>query len=216
MSGMNRGGSYEEAIRRINSLDVSEGKKIRYKMVLALTMPDDKGEVGKKLFKIRAIDHVPLEIMPKLFEMLHQRIGYNGFGEGITKLAEGRWDPLFHYSSSQLERAGVGPRLSLDRIYSIVRGWNIQLLFERGSGVMKVKMEKEVKAEAARTLKQTKQSKRKRRSRHDDDDDSDDEDWKPSAGLKPKRSFVREQGRFNSRYVYKVNDMPTRRSERLG
>ena len=222
MSGMNRNGSYEEAIRRINCLDASEGKKIRYKMVLALTMPDDEGKVGKKLFDIRAIDHVPLEIMPKLFEMLHQRIGRNGFGEGITNLTEGEWDPLFRFSTRYLEATGVGYRLGLNRIYSVVRGWNIQLLFERGSGVMEVKTEKEVKAEAVQSQsqkqKQKKETKRKRRIRHEDGDDSDDEDWKPSAGLKPKRSLVVEQGRFTTRYVYKakVADEPTRKSERLG
>ncbi|EJK64906.1 hypothetical protein THAOC_14306, partial [Thalassiosira oceanica] len=179
MSGMNRAGNYELAIRRINCMDASEGKKIRYKMVLALTMPDDEGKVGKKLFNVRAIDHVPLEIMPKLFEMLHQRIGHNGFGEGITSLTEGEWDPLFNLT--------------------------------------KVKMEEEVKAEAAQSLKQKKKPKRKRRRRHDDDDDSDDEDWKPSAGLKPKKRLVVEQGRFASRSVYKVDvaDKPTRKSERL-
>jgi len=216
MSGMNSSGSYEEAIRRINCLDASEGKKIRYKMVLALTMPDDEGKVGKKLFDIRAIDHVPLEIMPKLFEMLHQRIGRNGFGEGITNLTEGEWDPLFRFSTRYLEATGVGYRLGLNRIYSVVRGWNIQLLFERGSGVTKVKMQKEVKAET-QSLKQKKKPKRKRRSTHDDDDDSDDEDWKPSAGLKPKKKMVVEQGRFTSHRVYKANvaDKPTRKSERL-
>jgi len=217
MSGMNRAGNYELAIRRINCMDASEGKKIRYKMVLALTMPDDEGKVGKKLFNVRAIDHVPLEIMPKLFEMLHQRIGHNGFGEGITSLTEGEWDPLFNRRASRLEEAGMGSRLGLNRIYSVVRGWNIQLLFERGSGVTKVKMEEEVKAEAAQSLKQKKKPKRKRRRRHDDDDDSDDEDWKPSAGLKPKKRLVVEQGRFASRSVYKVDvaDKPTRKSERL-
>ncbi|EJK58206.1 hypothetical protein THAOC_21690 [Thalassiosira oceanica] len=217
MSGMNKDGNYELAIRRINGMDASEGKKIRYKMVLALTMPDDEGRVGKKLFNIRAIDHVPLEIMPKLFEMLHQRIGHNGFGEGITNLTEGVWDPLFQSSARHLDEAGMGSRLGLNRIYSVVRGWNIQLLFERGSGVTKVKMEEEVKAEAAQSLKQKKKPKRKRRRRHDDDDDSDDEDWKPSAGLKPKKKIVVEQGRFTSRHVYKadVADKPTRKSERL-
>ena len=216
MSGMNSSGNYEEAIRRINCLDASEGKKIRYKMVLALTMPDDEGKVGKKLFDLRAIDHVPLEIMPKLFEMLHQRIGRNGFGEGITNLSEEVWDPLFNFSSCHLKQQGLDSRLGLNRIYSVVRGWNIQLLFERGSGVIEVK---EVKAEAAQSQKQKKKNKRKRRSKHeDDDDDSNDEDWKPSAGLKPKKRQVVEQGRFTTRTVYKakVSDKPTRKSERLG
>ena len=59
---------------------------------------------------------------------------------------------------------------------------------------------KEVKAEAAQSQKQKKKKKRKRRSKHeDDDDDSDDEDWKPSAGLKPKKRQVVEQGRFTTR-----------------
>ncbi len=51
-----KGVAHEETIRRINALDVSEGKKIRYKIVLALEAKED-------LYDPRRFDELPLEMM---------------------------------------------------------------------------------------------------------------------------------------------------------
>ena len=52
---------YEERIRKINALNASEGKKIRYKIVLALN------EANKDLYDPRRFDELPLELMVRPF-----------------------------------------------------------------------------------------------------------------------------------------------------
>ncbi|KAK1739999.1 leucine-rich repeat protein, partial [Skeletonema marinoi] len=99
MTGHNHNDSFEETIRRINALDASEGAKIRYKLVLALN------HVNTDLYNPRSFDSIPLELMPCLFEMLQQGIGYNGFGKDIApktmpnldtkkSSSRGTWNPL--------------------------------------------------------------------------------------------------------------------------
>jgi len=55
--GKNQGDFHEETLRRINALDVSEGKKIRYKVVLALNQENND------LYDPRRFDELPLELM---------------------------------------------------------------------------------------------------------------------------------------------------------
>lgn len=121
---------------------------------------------------------VPLELMPRLMEMIQLEIGYNGFGEGVvsdTNKKRGAWDQLTKTRSSP---AGV----RLDRLYEILRGWNTQLLFERGSAVTEVKTESEIKHEEK--VRAERQKKRRKRRRLNYSDDEYDEDYKPNSYLK--------------------------------
>jgi len=68
----------EIEMKNINSLD-SEGMKIRYKVVLALF------SMNTDLFHPRSFDDVPLELMPRLLELVQLEVGYGEFGNGITE-----------------------------------------------------------------------------------------------------------------------------------
>ena len=70
--------THEYEMKNINSLD-SEGMKIRYKVVLALF------SYNKDLFHPRSFDEVPLELMPRLLELVQLEVGYGEFGNGITQ-----------------------------------------------------------------------------------------------------------------------------------
>jgi len=96
--------THEYEMKNINSLD-SEGMKIRYKVVLALF------SMNKDLFHPRSFDEVPLELMPRLLELVQQEIGFNGFGEGIAEKS----------TEKQSTR-------ELHRLYQVVTEWNTPLL----------------------------------------------------------------------------------------
>jgi len=83
LAGSNYAGSNEEEFRKINALE-NEGEKIRYKVVLALCV------LNKDLYDPRMFEDVPLELMPKLLEVIQQEIGCHGFGEGIVKSVKKR------------------------------------------------------------------------------------------------------------------------------
>ena len=87
-------------MKNINSLD-SEGMKIRYKVVLALF------SMNSDLFHPRSFDDVPLELMPRLLELVQQEIGFNGFGKGIAEKS----------TEKQSTR-------ELRRLYQVVTEWN--------------------------------------------------------------------------------------------
>ena len=174
LSGMNRGDTYEETMRKINSLDASEGKKIRYKVVLALT------EVNKDLYNLGSFNDVPLELMPYLLEMVQQEFGYKGFGmdvvpKSMTNQDRGRtwqWNALTRTCKRIAE-----PDPSLRRLYEIITAWqSLPLLFVRGAG------ELETKKMTAQTKKKS-QSKRRKRKRFGDEDD-DDEPFIPKGARK--------------------------------
>ncbi|KAL7536676.1 hypothetical protein ACHAWF_005530, partial [Thalassiosira exigua] len=158
MNGNNRGDTYEETIRRINSLDIREGKKIRYKVVLAFD------EAKKDLYNPMSFNKVPLELVPYLLEMVQQSIGYNGFGHDFLPKQRMR-----------KTRSRYGPPdLSLRRLYEIITTWqSLPLLFARGAG--KLETEKEV----AQKKKKKKATRRKRKRFGDADDD--DEPWIPKG-----------------------------------
>ena len=167
---VNLGASQCETIRKINSFD-NKGQAIRYKVVLAWQLDED-------LYNMRDFDDVPLELMPRLIEMIQLEIGYNGFGEGVvrnTNKNRGAWDDLVKARSS---RAGI----RLDRLYEILRGWNTQLLFERGSAMTEVKTESEIKHEEK--VRAERQKKRRKRRRIGDSDYKYDEEYKPNSYLR--------------------------------
>ena len=96
--------THEYEMKSINSLD-SEGIKIRYKVVLALF------SYNKDLFHPRSFDEVPLELMPRLLELVQQEIGFNGFGKGV-------FDKVRKMKSTR----------ELRRLYQVVTEWNTPLL----------------------------------------------------------------------------------------
>ena len=119
MSGNNRGDTYEQTIHMINTLDVCEGKKIRYKVLLALN------EVNKDLYDDRSFNDVPLELMPYLLEMVQQKVKYD------------RHEVVLKPNNRTM---------SLGRLYEIISGWqSLPLLFVRGAGKLKRKKKIQLK-----------------------------------------------------------------------
>ena len=96
--------THEAELKSINSLD-SEGMKIRYKVVLALF------SYNKDLFHPRSFDDIPLELMPRLLELVQQEVGYGGFGKGV-------FDYVRKMKSTR----------ELRRLYQVVTEWNTPLL----------------------------------------------------------------------------------------
>jgi Ran GTPase-activating protein (RanGAP) involved in mRNA processing and transport len=167
MTGFNHNDSYEESIRKINALDVREGKKIRLKIVLAKRFKED-------LFDLRSFDDVPLELMPYLLEMLHQEIGCDGYGGNILQ----QWA---NYTKNQTDRWTVAKYAkSLSRLYETIKTWqSLPALFARGPGEFCL----EEADEAQTTAKKKKRNPRKRRKFGDEEDD-DDEAWIPKGARK--------------------------------
>ena len=97
----------EVEFRNINTLDVSEGEKIRLKVVFAMfTLETD-------LFSPKNFEDLDLELMPRLLEIAQKELGFKNYGKGVVK---------------RKGRAGaVDP--TLNRIYEVVMGWNTPLLF---------------------------------------------------------------------------------------
>lgn len=113
----------EVEIRNINMLDVSEGEKIRLKVVFAMFT------LETELFTPRAFEDIPLELMPRLLEIAQQEIGFKGYGKGVTKRksrGRGVEDP------------------TLQRMYDVIMGWNTPQLFIRGAGKLRKKKRKRV------------------------------------------------------------------------
>lgn len=161
----------DHIIKRINAIDKKQGQKIRYKVVLALFGSN------KELFNCRNFDDVPLELMPRLLELVQQEIGYHGFGKGDVV-----------YEMKRRSRGVVDP--TLQRVYEVVQGWNAPLLFSRGAGEL---------PGPGRKSKKSAKSKRQRKPKRklllgDDDSDSDDDDveFVPAGGRKGRYYSWRE------------------------
>ena len=155
----------EKLMKSINSL-ANAGKKIRYKVVLALNETDC-------LYNARDFDSLPLELIPRLLELIQLEIGYYGFGKEVVQHETGK-----KYAKKSDMR--------INRLYDFVTGSNTQLLFERGSGVERVC---DFDPDDTKT--------RKRRQFGEERDDSDDEDFKPPPGLGKKRGkWHTENGRW--------------------
>jgi hypothetical protein len=94
--------THENGFWNINALD-NEGQKIRYKVIAAL--------YTLKTIKLKQCDfqHVPLELMPRLIELVQQEMGYGKYGRGIWK--------------APIRAKGSNPRLT--RVYEVVQGWSM-------------------------------------------------------------------------------------------
>ncbi|KAL9178590.1 hypothetical protein ACHAXT_001928 [Thalassiosira profunda] len=175
LSGRNTGGLKEETIRKINEMDVAEGVKIRYKVVLALT------EVNKDLYDPLSFNDVPLELMPYLITLVQQEIGCNSFGRELvatTKKDRGHsvWvpsnDPTLPWWSGTRKHI-CDPTLS--NIYEVIMGWqSLPLLFVNGAGELPKKAAKQA----------AKKKSRKRRRKFGEEEDDDDEPYIPKGARK--------------------------------
>ena len=94
--------THENGFWNINALD-NEGQKIRYKVVLSL--------FTLKTIKLNQCNfqHVPLELMPRLIELVQQEMGYGKYGRGIWK--------------APVRKKGSNPCLT--RVYEVVHGWSM-------------------------------------------------------------------------------------------
>jgi len=94
--------THENGFWNINALE-NEGQKIRYKVIAAL--------YTLKTIKLKQSDfqHVPLELMPRLIELVQQEMGYGKYGRGIWK--------------APIRAKGSNPCLT--RVYEVVHGWSM-------------------------------------------------------------------------------------------
>ena len=121
ISGSNYGGTMESEMRNINALE-NEGEKIRYKVVLALCV------LNKELYNPRSFDDIPLELMPKLLELVQQEVGCKKFGKGIVK--------------SVMKRNTIN---RLSNLYEAIHQWPaFPSLFARGPGKKKRKAKRKL------------------------------------------------------------------------
>ena len=117
--------THEGEMRNINSLD-NEGQKIRFKVVLALFA------MNKDLFDPRSFDDVPLELIPRLLELIQQEVGYKGFGKGVFE------------RTNKHRKGGNDP--TLGRVFQTIHEWpSLPLLFVRGAGKLKKKRQRKRK-----------------------------------------------------------------------
>ena len=132
----------EIELRKINSLDVSVGEKIRLKVVFAMfTLKTD-------LFDPRSFYELPLELMPRLLDLVQREFGFKGYGKGIVK---------------RKTRGGdIDP--TLDRIFQTVTEWNTIELVNRGPGKLRKKPKK-------------KKTRKRKRFGEEEEDCEDDEEW---------------------------------------
>jgi len=120
IAGSSYGGTYERELNNINALE-NEGQKIRYKVVLTLCLMNK--DLGKDR---RVFDDVPLELIPRLIELVQQEIGCKGYGEGIVRSVRKR---------NSINR--------LSNIYEAIHQWpSFPLLFMRGPGKLKKRKRK--------------------------------------------------------------------------
>ena len=97
--------THEYELKNINTLDESEGMKIRYKVVLSMF------KLNQDLFHPRSFDDIPLELMPRLLELCQQELGFGGYGKGIVERTK-----------------KMSSKNTLRRIYQAFTEWNIPLL----------------------------------------------------------------------------------------
>ncbi|KAL9180339.1 hypothetical protein ACHAXT_008309 [Thalassiosira profunda] len=181
-----------ETVRRINALDGPEGLKIRYKVVLALT--NEK----LNLYDPCGFNDVPLELMPRLLNLLQQEIGCDGFGADIVASSSMTNDRPFRKRKWNRETRSQeyfsDPTLA--RLYEVIMAWqSLPLLFVNGAG--KLPEKKEAKPP----------KKRKKRRRFGDEDDDDDEPYIPKGGRKRGR-WVHQPVADGSRYFELVRIPP--------
>eukprot|EP00956_Cyclotella_meneghiniana_P038862 scaffold161261_cov64-Cyclotella_meneghiniana.AAC.1 len=158
----NRRSLQNETVRKINALDVSEGRKVRLKVVLALN------ETNTDLFDTNAFQDIPLELMPRVLELVQQDVRPHD-----AQLVQKQPKKQSRSYGGYREEPTADPDSALNRIYGIVSTWNSPLLFTRGSGVLKA------------TKKKAKgQVYRRKRRKFGDDDDYEDETYIPKPARK--------------------------------
>jgi hypothetical protein len=162
ITGANRQDIQNETIRKINALDASEGKKVRLKVLLAMN------ETNKDLYDPSSFADVPLELMPRLLEMVQQDIKYNKDDVNLVAKKPKKQQRWYRRQTSD-------PDSSLNRLYEVITSWNTPLLFARGAGVLKAKKKRNANKPS-----------RKRRKFGDVDFD-DDEPWVPKGARKKGR-----------------------------
>jgi len=78
--------------------------------------------MNKSLLNPRSFEDVPLELMPKLLELIQLELGYNGFGEEITK-------------RTVKKIAEKKSTINLNNVYETIHQWPaFPSLFSRGPG----------------------------------------------------------------------------------
>lgn len=92
----------EIEFRNINSLD-NEGQKIRFKVIAALFTLETIA------FNPRDFQNIPLELMPRLLELVQQELGYGRYGREVWK--------------APIRAKGSNPCLT--RVYEVVHGWTM-------------------------------------------------------------------------------------------
>ena len=156
----------------INAMDTSEGKKIRLNILLAIN------EMRPELYDPDSFRHVPLELMPHLFELIQQDIKYT---KSEVQLVPSKNKKKKRYHYWRQNRDGLHHPVSpLNSTYEIIKAYNTPLLFARGAGVLKAKKRKTAE----------KAQRRKRRKIGDTDDDDDHEPWIPSGYKKNGNMFL--------------------------
>ena len=117
--------THEIEFRTINSLDISEGEKIRMKVVHSMF------DLEKDLFHPRVYENLPLEVMPQMLELVQQFVYF----KGVNKWKGAKSAELRPYYSS------------LKRLYEVIMGWNTPELFLRGPGKLRKKGKRKRKYE---------------------------------------------------------------------
>ena len=179
IAGRNYGGTFEEELGKINALE-NEGEKIRYKVVLAKKQ-------NKELINNRMFDDVPLELIPRVLELVQQEIGCHGYGEGIVKSVKKR---------NTINR--------LSNLYELISQWpDFHLLFARGPG----------KASLTKTGKlKKKQDIVKKRKAADEDEDFVPNGFR-KANKRPRWQWSAEKRRYVRKEPTPVK--PSRSSSRV-
>jgi hypothetical protein len=157
---------YGDIIRKINALGVNDSRKIRLKVILAIknTKPE--------LYDLRNFaEDVPLELMPRLLELVQQDYKYGREREDIQLVYK-----------SKRQRYSVNSKGPLNMIYELVTSWNTPLLFARGAGKLRRKKNAAPNKKALPVEKN--QSKRRKRRRFGDENDEEDEPYIPKGTRK--------------------------------
>ena len=94
--------THEGKFRNINALE-NEGQKIRYKVVAVLFT------LKTIAFPPPDFQNLPLELMPRLLELVQLEMGYGGYGRGVWK--------------APIRRKGSNPRLA--RVYRVIHSWSM-------------------------------------------------------------------------------------------
>jgi len=103
--------THENEFRNINSLD-DEGQKIRFKIIAALFTLETIA------FNSSDFQNVPLELMPRLLELVQQELGYGRYGREVWK--------------APIRAKGSNPCLT--RVYELVHGWTMHATISLSCG----------------------------------------------------------------------------------